>query len=280
MVPTANMSEASREEAETRAARALIESGSDLAGAVSGAAIGLIGGPPGAIGGAASGVLVSRVLRHVGREIVTRLVGPEQSKRMGAAFTFAAADIREQLDAGKQPRTDDWFESTFAGRPAAEEILEGVLLNAADAYEERKVRYLGRLYAGFAFDDSVDRADANLLITLFRRLTYRELALIAALGSGWLREYASHRRGDPVFVNALPGPLAELEELGQIGVAGFQQQDGYVAAPVGTLGGGNVRAWSLHNLVLTPVGDDLYHLAGLNDLPRTDQNEVLERLVR
>ncbi|MBV8394625.1 MAG: hypothetical protein JO064_00005, partial [Actinobacteria bacterium] len=46
-----------------------IEAGGDLVGAVAGSAIGLIGGPPGVLGGAAAGVVFARTLRRVGGEI-------------------------------------------------------------------------------------------------------------------------------------------------------------------------------------------------------------------
>src|SRR6266511_3326365 len=109
----------------------LIESGSEIAGAATGAAVGLVAGPLGVIGGAALGAALGRVLKHV-----------------GAAAAFAGAAIAIALETGRQPRDDGFFETREGGdRPAAEEILEGVLQKARDAYEERKLRLLGLLYA-------------------------------------------------------------------------------------------------------------------------------------
>jgi hypothetical protein len=54
-----------------------------------------------------------------------------------------------------------------------------VLLNAASAYEERKVKHLGWLYASLALDPSITRGYANLLLQLGNRLTYRQLACLA-----------------------------------------------------------------------------------------------------
>lgn len=69
---------------ETRRVTLLIESGAELAGASIGAAVGLVGGPPGAIGGAAVGVTATRLLRRLGADIQQRLLAPRQRMRAGA----------------------------------------------------------------------------------------------------------------------------------------------------------------------------------------------------
>jgi hypothetical protein len=50
--------------------------------------------------------------------------------RMGAALASAGNEIRERLERGNRERGDGWFDASD-GRPEAEELLEGVLLNAA-----------------------------------------------------------------------------------------------------------------------------------------------------
>jgi hypothetical protein len=157
----------------------LIESGSELAGAATGAAIGLIGGPGGAVGGAIAGVALTRVLKRVGADLRQRLLGPREEIRLGAAAAFAGATIRQLLEEGHAPRDDGFFEATDEDRPAAEEVLEGVLLKARDAHEERKVRLLGVLYAQIAFHPEISTAHANHLVELASRLTYRQLVLLA-----------------------------------------------------------------------------------------------------
>ncbi len=67
---------------------------------------------------------------------------------MGAALFFANEEIRARFLNGEEPRADRFFEAEGEHRTTAEEILEGVLLRAGDSYEERKVQYIARLYAG------------------------------------------------------------------------------------------------------------------------------------
>jgi hypothetical protein len=123
----------------------LIEGGAELAAASIGAAVGLIGGPPGAFGGAAAGVTATRLLRRLGADIQKRMLAPRQRIRTGAAYAIAAEEISRRLRAGESLRADGFFDTRMGGRPAAEELLEGVLHAAADAYEERKVTHLGKL---------------------------------------------------------------------------------------------------------------------------------------
>ncbi len=111
----------------------MIEGGSEIAGAAVGGALGLLGGPPGVAAGAVGGVLVTRALKRIGAELQLRLLGPRQEVRVGATFAFAATEISERLERGDHERHDGWFDGGGEGRPHAEELLEGVLLNAANA---------------------------------------------------------------------------------------------------------------------------------------------------
>jgi hypothetical protein len=258
----------------------LIEGGSELAGAAVGGALGLIGGPTGVLAGAAGGVFLTRTLKRVGTELRDRLLGPRQEVRVGAAFAFAANEIRERLEQGERERDDGWFEADASGRPKGEELLEGVLLNAANAYEERKVPYLGWLYASLAFDAGIGRDYANFLMRLADRLTFRQLASTAFFAPepdptllvyvDTVRAGRSKRRSDPI--------MAELTELAQAGVIGVRQEDGSVVAPQGTYGGGDLRSLRFLDLALTSVGNDIYRLMRLDRIPRKDLIDVYEEL--
>jgi hypothetical protein len=258
----------------------LIESGSEIAGAAVGGALGLLGGPPGVAAGAVGGVLATRALKRMGAEVRLRLFGPRQEIRVGAAFAFAADEIRERLESGDEIRSDGWFEGNGSGRPEAEELLEGVLLNAANAYEERKVPYLGWLYASLVFDASVGRDYSNFLIRLADRLTYRELVIVALLSSEANHGHliyldAAHGEGDARSSDPI---IAELTELGQAGVIGVRQETGPVAAPQGTYGGGDMRSLPLAKLGPTTVGEDLHRLMRLDRIPGTELADAFSEL--
>jgi len=155
----------------------MIENGSEIAGAMTGAAISLIGGPASIIGGATAGAALTAVLKKVGADVRRQVLSPREEVRIGATLAFAGSAIAEYLAAGKEPR-DDFFGATSTKtkrRTVADELLEGVLTQARDAYEEKKLPFLGNLYANIAFHPEITPAQANHLIALAGQLTYRQL---------------------------------------------------------------------------------------------------------
>jgi hypothetical protein len=104
----------SLDEESDRAAE-LIDAGSELVGATASGALGLIGGPAGIAAGAAGGVVVTRVLNHIGAEVQQRWLGPRQRVRAGAAFASAIAEIGRRIDAGERLREDGFFDEGRSG---------------------------------------------------------------------------------------------------------------------------------------------------------------------
>lgn len=209
---------------ESEFARELIESGSDLAGAMTGAALGLLGGPVGVVGGAAAGVAIARVLKRVGADVKQRWLGPREEVRIGAAFTFTAAAIVQALNSGQAPRQDGFFEAVGGQRPAADDLLEGVLLKARDSYQEKKVPLLANLYATIAFHEEISAAHANHLLELASRLTYRQLVAMAVAFDGGNRSRLrqSDYRDDAEAISRLgldgTGLITEIYDLYQQGL--------------------------------------------------------------
>jgi len=177
--------------------------------------------------------------------------------------------------AGAEPRSDGFFDSDFvAGRSPAEELLEGALLQAADSYEERKVPLLGNLYAELAFAAEVDRPTANYLLLLARRLTYRQLVLMACL---WKREAMPEAllRADSVsFDDAQSIEVDELERLGLVGrgdPGGTPKRGGATFVDAGSL--------DPRKLTLTAPGAVLYRLMDLGTIDPQSRQELYAALV-
>jgi hypothetical protein len=272
----------SRGDQEDGLARELIDSGSELAGAATGGALGLIGGPVGVAAGAASGVVVTRALKHVGAEIQKRLLAPRQRIRAGAAFAVAADEINERLHAGEDARDDGFFQES-GQRSSAEELLEGVLLHAATEYEERKVPYLGRLYASLAFRADVTPAQAHFLLRLADQLTYRQYVMLAIFGSTHAERVELAWQVSPRFP-LVPRPageaLRELDDLGTKGLLGFQQDRGREATPpAGTWGTGSFSEASHIKITPTNTGSLLIDLCGLVAIPAEEKAEVFRAVI-
>jgi len=155
------------------------EVGGSVAGAAVGAVIGTaVAGPLGAVGGALAGTVLEKGFQLVGTEIKKRVLSPREEQRVGAVYTYANQKINRNLVEGKMIRTDSFFDAIGKERPANEEILEGVLLTAQKEYEEKKLKYLGALYANLPFNEAVDSRMANMLIKIASELTYRQYVVL------------------------------------------------------------------------------------------------------
>ena len=131
----------------------VVETVSAVGGALAGTAITLVAGP---FVGSASGEAVARVLLRVGQELEQRFMAPRQGRRLGQALEAATKAAQKELEAGKEIRADGFFDQPSADAPSpADEILEGVLRTAADEWEQRKVPYIGRIFASVSFNPSI-----------------------------------------------------------------------------------------------------------------------------
>lgn len=167
--------------------KGIVETGSEIAGATAGAAVGLlVGGPIGAVAGAAASPVTARTLRGLAVEFRERVLGHREEVRVGAAIAFASDKIREKLEAGEQPRQDDFFTDEEQNRSTAKEVFEGVILAAQREAEEKKVQFYGNLLANLAFEGDIDRSQANFLIRLGDQLSYRQLCALALFGQNTL----------------------------------------------------------------------------------------------
>src|SRR3954454_17348052 len=131
----------------------LVDGGADLAGAIGGVGAGAFAGP---WVGAAVGVAIRQAVAVVGSAFSRR-----EEERIGAAILTIADDAQACQDRGERPRDDGFFDRRGELRPDAEELLEGVLREAAASYEELKVPLLAHLFSSVAHDESVRTEDAK-----------------------------------------------------------------------------------------------------------------------
>ena len=148
-----------------------------ISGAV-GAAIGLLGGPPGAILGSFVGGAFSTAVKKLASEMDKRFMGPREQARVGVVCALGAAEIVERINAGDKLRKDGFFEEGEAGRSDAEEVWEGLLSKCQREASERKLPYMGHLFAGLAFHESIGLDLAHQLISEAERLSYRQLCIV------------------------------------------------------------------------------------------------------
>ncbi len=167
----------------------LLEIGSGVAGSIAGTAIGLaVAGPPGAYAGAVGGPLVERTTLYLAGEFRHRFLGKREEERIGGTMAFTIRKIQENVNKGEQVRQDGFFEDQASERAAAKEVGEAVLLAASREHQEKKLPFYGNLLANIAFDPTISREQANLLVQEGQRLSYRQLCVLAFLAAKQLYE--------------------------------------------------------------------------------------------
>ncbi len=213
----------------------VISKGSQLAGALVGGGVGLVGGPAGALGGAAAGWAAGEVLAKLGVEVMNRVTGRGQ-ERAAATVLMIEHDRHEHEHRGESPRDDGFFDDRGGLRPEEQELLEAVLLSAANTFEERKLPYLAHLFDGVKFNALIKVADALFLSRIADQLTYRQLQGLAVLA-----EYGQHEtalikaKTDHETGARKPNPafMREFDDLAARALVGVESTSLVIRSPNG-----------------------------------------------
>lgn len=160
----------------------IIDLSSDTLASVAGAVVGTaIAGPAGTFGGAAIGPIIAATFKKVGKGIAECFLSENEALRIGLTYKNASDKIQDELQNGKIPRNDDFFEEVEGNRSKATVLLEGTLLKSRDEYEEKKLIYYSNFLANINFDKSISFDRANTLLRLIEQLSYRQLLILSYL---------------------------------------------------------------------------------------------------
>lgn len=143
-----------------------------------GAAVGLLGGPPGAVLGGLAGGVFSTAIKKLGSEMDKRFMGPREEARVGAVFVLGASEIVQRVQSGERIRSDGFFDEGERLRSDAEEVWESLLAKCQREASERKLPYMSHLFASLAFEDRIGLDMAHQLISTAERLSYRQLCIV------------------------------------------------------------------------------------------------------
>lgn len=255
--------------------------GLEVAGSVGGAALGLVGGPVGMLGGAALGPIAVRALKAA---IGAGLAWRARDRAAGAALLIAAEEQQRSRD-GEFRRGDGFFDAQGDLRPEAESLLEGVLREAAASFDERKVRVLARFYAALEYDESVSSADAYYLLRQIGQMTYRQIVALSVVAQRdkYERELSTANRGQ-VQASGLdlrrPHPTLdpELAELADRGLLGISSGARIVRMRETFDGIQHLSQIGYGKLRLLPAAEQLMAMIGDEMISEQQQREWLEQL--
>lgn len=247
----------------------LMTTGAELTGNVGGALLsgyveGIEGAVQGAVVGGMGGVLATKVMIKIGEEIHKRIISARENVRTGAALTFAVQKLAEKLQAGKQYRSDDFFEDSSNDRASAEEILEGIFLAAQKEYEERKVKYLGNLYASILTSEEISREHSNQLIKMLNSLSYRQLCILQLFQERRLeKEQLISNLSKYINKADIVAEVRDLQQKGLISlVSRWQDVDD------------NSIQISIEDIDITKRGVQFCDLLSLEEIPKIDLDKL------
>jgi hypothetical protein len=261
--------------------KAAVDRGARLAAALLGAGVGALGGPVGVVGGAVAGWAAGEALPGMFLEVLER-VGNRGGTRAAAALVVMEVDAVEREAAGETVRDDGFFDPQGDERQSsADELLEAVLRQAAEAVEEEKLPFLSRIYTAVERDAGVSPAEAQYLVGLAGRLTFRQLVALSVFSHHDDHEEALMMATVDQTEGSIepdPGLRVELVDLinQQLVGAGDEYQVAAIGDPLvglvprGDLGFGQLR--------LLPVGQALVRLMGLDRIDESRRLDWLRQL--
>lgn len=109
--------------------------------------------------------------------LVHQFASQRQARRITDVSEYALYGIRSRLEIGETFR-DDGFFTHIDDRSDAEEGFESILLIARDEPQEKKIRYLGKLFENACFDSQIHSGLLHFLCKDYEFLTYRQLCII------------------------------------------------------------------------------------------------------
>lgn len=152
-----------------------IRKGGEVAGGATGAALGFIaGGPAGAAAGGATGAFVSLTV-GVLADFVERTLSRRETVRAAAATSLSLEKIKNNLDAGLEPRDDEFFRIRSGYRPQAEDLFEAMMLKSKNQYEEHKVNFYANVFANACFDENLSSDTVSWFMLVLDKLTFSHI---------------------------------------------------------------------------------------------------------
>lgn len=120
---------------------------------------------------------LSATMGYASGELLARKL-TKQRDNMGIVRKYIIEDIKHRLDEDELFRTDGFLGETSEKRSDFDDIVDSILLEAADELNEKKLRYIGYLTSSFAFPPEISADSAHRLIKDVESLSYRQLCLM------------------------------------------------------------------------------------------------------
>ena len=238
-----------------------------LGGGISGTLGFLAGGPLAAAFAGTAGAVVTGLIKGIGQEFSKRQLSPREDYRVGKVLAIAALEIHQRLEKGESLRGDGFLDEKPIDRSDIEDVAEGVLLKCQREPQEKKIEYMGYLFASFHFN-AINSDMAHQLIKAAEELTYRQLCILklAVVRDKYgLRN--QNYRSQVKFPKELYSVLYECKDLHDREYINFDAEIG--SGLTNTIPG---------SMTLQAIGNDLFNLMKLSSIPDEDIIPIAEVL--
>lgn len=173
----------------------------------------LSGNPIITVAAAAGAPVISSAVIDFG----SRMLSNWQSSRFSDGSKLIAQKIDIKLQEGKTTRKDGGMSPLNGGQ--AKQVLEGILQNIADEYEEKKIDAHASLFTNLCFDERIVFEQAICLTRVLKQLSYRQLIIIAIShdtplqAGGW--QFKFKDSGNPIlrYYADLHSEIQNLEQM-------------------------------------------------------------------
>ena len=124
------------------------------------------------------GTSVEELIINVGTEFSDRHLSKRENYRLGMSISELIANTNKNFEEGKTLREDNFFDKVSEDRKTIDELFEGVLLSIKLEHEEKKIKYISRMFSNFLFDTQFDHQFCNTYLRVAQNLTYRQFCYL------------------------------------------------------------------------------------------------------
>lgn len=233
---------------------------SKISGAAIGASIGtLTAGPLGGLAGGAIGEVTSTLLTDTFTDFLEKQLSKKEISRTKTVFTYAEEKFKRNIDEGKPIRND-------INPQLLEETLEETLLMAKVTTDERKLIYLGNLYANILFEPKLQNDEIYYLLKVANNLLFKDLCFIALFGQKELYPLREGNYREYTGIKLKREFLLTLEEVKQLEDNLLVDCEGVAVIGITDLKPSKIK--------LTSTGSLLYSLMELGNIERTELEAI------
>ena len=231
----------------------------------------------GAVVGSAAGNLLS----GLGQDFWERHLSHREKQRLGNVFRVIVTEIHRRREAGESVRTDGFFDKKQGDRSDAAEVAESVLLKAQREPEDKKIEYMGHLFASIAFNPEISVQMAHQLTKIAEQLTYQQLCILklSVVKDKYGLRGKDYRDHDDFGKDLYPVlyACAELYDKEYINFGG--EADFHIGEHMDY--GATIHRLTRAkpgSMTLQGIGEDLFNLMKLSLIPKEDIAPIAEQL--